>query len=197
MTAVEIAAQTRRLLDSLQNRQLAPFLADWPHDMELRSATPVLLPVLRWLPAICADPAAFGADVIAELCRAARHLAWRQSYTAKDLDGAFLDNYGWTEIIGLSGPIASERVACGFLILGPLTHYPPHHHEAEEFYLPLSGTAAWQQGAMQWRDRSPGSAIHHRSGEAHAMRTADDPLLALYLWRSTNLAQKARLGHCG
>ena len=26
----------------------------------------------------------------------------------------FLEKYGWTEIIGLRGPITSNRVACGF-----------------------------------------------------------------------------------
>ncbi len=86
-----------------------------------------------------------------------------------------------------------ERIACGFLILGPSTHYPRHRHEAEEIYLPLSGTAAWQQGDAGWQDRAPGALIHHASEEPHAMRTRGSPLLALYLWRSDNLAQKARL----
>jgi hypothetical protein len=60
-------------------------------------------------------------------------------------------------------------------------------------YLPLSGTAAWQQGDAVWRDRAPGTLIHHAGDEPHAMRTGASPLLALYLWRSDNLAQKARL----
>ena len=77
-------------------------------------------------------------------------------------------------------------------MLGPATHYPRHRHEAEEIYLPLSGTAAWQQGDARWRDRPPGTLIHHAGNEPHAMRTGAGPLLALYLWRSANLAQKAR-----
>jgi hypothetical protein len=82
-------------------------------------------------------------------------------------------------------------------MLGPATHYPRHRHEAEEWYLPLSGTAAWQQGDADWRDRPPGTLIHHAGNEPHAMRTGAGPLLALYLWRSANLAQKARLDAVG
>ena len=191
---MNIAARTLTLLESLQEPALAPFLADWPRTSRQRSITASHLPALRWLPEIARDAAPFGFDLVAAVYRAAPSLAWRQTYTAKDLDRAFLDNYGWSEILGGgNGALASERIACGFLILGPSTHYPRHRHEAEEIYLPLSGTAAWQQGDAGWQDRAPGALIHHASEEPHAMRTSGSPLLALYLWRSDNLAQKARL----
>lgn len=192
-TAVKIAARIKQLLKALQQPALAPFLEDWPRICGRRAIHTAYLPVLRWLPQITADAAAFGNDLVAAVCRAAPSLAWRQTYTANDLDAAFLDNYGWSEILGASGPLASGRMACGFLLLGPSTHYPRHRHEAEEMYVPLSGTAAWQQGDAVWRERPPGTLIHHASGEPHAMRTGASPLLALYLWRGANLAQKARL----
>jgi hypothetical protein len=192
-TAVNIAARVKQLLESVQVPAFAAFLADWPRAAVPRVVTTSDLPVLRWLPHIAGDTAAFGIDLVAALCHAAPSLAWRQTYTAKDLDAVFLDNYGWSEILGANGPLASERIACGFLILGPSTHYPRHRHEAEEMYLPLSGTAAWQQGDAVWRERPPGTPIHHAGNEPHAMRTGASPLLALYLWRSANLAQKARL----
>jgi hypothetical protein len=191
---VNIAARILKLLESLQEPALAPFLTDWPRTPLRRALHSSHLPVLRWLPDIARDAAPFGFELVAAMYRAAPSLAWRQTYTAKDLDRAFLDNYGWTEILGRgNGPLASERIACGFLILGPSTHYPRHRHEAEEIYLPLSGTAAWQQGDSLWQERAPGTLIHHASDEPHAMRTGGCPLLALYLWRSDNLAQKARL----
>ena len=193
MTAVKIAARIEELLQSLQEPALGDFLAEWPRTAAPRVVAASPLPVLRWLPDIAGDTDAFAADLVAAVCRAAPSLAWRQTYTAKDFEGAFLDNYGWSEIIGLSGPLASERIACGFLLLGPSTHYPRHRHEAEEIYVPLRGTAAWQQGDAVWRDRPPGTAIHHASNEPHAMRTGQSALFALYLWRSANLAQKARL----
>jgi hypothetical protein len=57
----------------------------------------------------------------------------------------------------------------------------------------LSGTAEWQQGDAGWQERTPGTVIHHASEEPHAMRSGAQPLLALYLWRSNDLNQKARL----
>src|SRR5450631_953645 len=185
-TAANIAARIKELLESLRHPALAPFLAQWPGSGELRAVTACRLPVLRWLPDIAGDATAFGADLVSAVCHAAASMAWRQTYTEKDLDAAFLDNYGWSEILGPCGPLPSEQLACGFLILGPSTHYPRHRHAAEEIYLPLSGTAEWQQGDAVWRDRSPGTPIHHASDEPHAMRTRTIPLLALYLWHGAN-----------
>jgi hypothetical protein len=191
-SSVNIAARIKHLLDSLEAPALAPFLMEWPCNAGHRAVTAAALPVLRWLPDIAGDSAAFGIDLVAAVCRDAT-LAWRQSYSVNEVGAAFLDNYGWSEILGEIGPLASGRIACGFLLLGPSTHYPRHRHEAEEVYLPLSGSAAWQQGDSGWREQPPGAVIHHARDEPHAMRTGAAPLLALYLWRSTNLAQKARL----
>jgi quercetin dioxygenase-like cupin family protein len=119
-------------------------------------------------------------------------MTWKQTYTAAQTSPAFLDNYGWSEIIGTTGEAPSERLACGFLLLGPHTLYPRHHHEAEEIYIPLAGTAAWEKGDEGWRKQRPGTVIHHPNNVPHAMRTADEALVALYLWRSHNLRQKAQ-----
>jgi hypothetical protein len=196
-TPVNIAERIKTLLASLRQpniaQDVAAFLGDWPGAYLPRAVTPSHLPVLRWLPDIGRDPAAFGIDLVTTVCRAAPSMAWRQTYSTQDVDAAFLDNYGWSEILGASGPLGSERIACGFLILGPSTHYPRHRHEAEELYVPLSGTAGWQQGDAPWRERSPGTVIHHARDEPHAMRTGAKALLALYLWRSADLEQKARL----
>jgi hypothetical protein len=158
-----------------------------------RALSPVTLPVLRWLTGLTDVPGNFASDLVAAVCQAAASLTWRQTYTADELDAAFLDNYGWSEILGTSGALVSERLAGGFLLLGPATHYPRHRHAAEEIYLPLCGTAAWQQGDGAWRDKVPGTLIHHAGNEPHAMRTGTSPLLALYLWRGAHLAQRACL----
>ena len=46
----------------------------------------------------------------------------------------------------------------------------------------LGGAAEWQRGDGSWAFRPPGSLIHHPPGLPHATRTADEPLLTLYLW---------------
>jgi quercetin dioxygenase-like cupin family protein len=210
-----LTALARGALERLSAPVLARFLADWPSASQLpgrrppdrlpkpfapaASAAPPALPVLRWLPRIAADGASFGGAFVSALCRAAPSLTWRQSYTPDEVDAAFLQNYGWTELLRAAAMLrpaakrTSAQISCGVVVLGPGTLYPPHRHEAEEIYVPLSGTAAWQQGDAIWREHPPGTLIHHSSEEPHAMRTGEEPLLALYLWRSSDLAQKARL----
>ncbi len=186
------------LLASFEAQGLAPFLVDWPVLQDAGSDAPPgvdatsALPVLRWLPRIAADAHRVAPELVCAVCRAAPSLAWQQTYTPNELGAAFVDNYGWTELFGARGR-RSAKTAGGLLLLGPHTLYPAHRHEAEEIYLPLSGAADWRQGDAIWRKRPPGTLIHHCSEEIHAMRTGDEPLLALYLWRSDRLSQKARL----
>jgi hypothetical protein len=192
-TYADLDEPVLRLLDSLRHAAIAPFVADWPRTHERRAMRPAALPVLRWLPDMTRDAPAFSAELVSAVHDAAPSLRWRQTYTARDLGAQFIENYAWCELVGPNGPLASERIACGLLLLGPSTLYPRHRHEADEIYLPLYGAALWQQGDAQWRARAPGTLIHHAAEEPHAMRTAADPLLALYLWRGSDLTQKARL----
>lgn len=189
----DLLARIRALLESLQAPRLGAFLSEWPHEAPARSVTPSTLPVLKYLPALAARAPAWAGGVADPLSRGSSQLFWGQSYPAAVVGAAFLENYGWTEIAGLHGPVPSEHVAAGFLVLGPATSYPRHRHEAEEIYVPLSGTGAWQNGSGEWRDEAPGSVIIHERNEPHAMRTSSAPILALYLWRSENLDQKSRI----
>ena len=212
-----LALKARGLLRSLGEPSLAPFLADWPGRERPGHAWPgqagpqvsdpppaaaglpmpdvqsdSMLPVLRCLPDFAADQSGFGSFLVADLCRNHQLLMWRQTYAAGDVGDAFLRNYGYAEIVGMKS-LPSRRIACGFLILGPSTLYPRHRHEAEEIYIPLRGTARWQQNDAVWRERRPGAVIHHMSDEPHSMQTGAQPLLALYVWRGGQLNQKARL----
>ena len=181
------------LLKKLSASALQPFLHEWPKPSARRSPQFSSLPVLRYLPSLRAGALPFSAALVDALIGSAAHLAWRRSYSRPSVSEQFLENYGWTEFVGLIGPLASTQLACGVLLLGPGTLYPSHHHEAEEIYVPLAGIADWTQGGGDWRRQEPGTVIHHAPHESHAMRTTAMPLLALYLWRSDNLAQKSQL----
>jgi hypothetical protein len=207
-----LARRIRALLAALGEPGIDPWLAVWPTRQQppgTAAAAPVrvqhALSVLRWLPIASHAAPPLTAELCELLSEAARDLEWRQTYTQADvasgaIDAAFLDRYGWCEVIGPRAASRSDRMACGFLLLGPDTHYPSHRHDAEEIYVPLSGTAAWWQGrgdrgdgTGEWRQRPPGSMIHYASCEPHAMRTHADPLLALYVWRGGDVRAEARL----
>jgi quercetin dioxygenase-like cupin family protein len=190
----KLAEAMRALLGSLPGAELDTFLGDWPkNDAGIRPVTATGLPALRWLRPILAQAPGAAAAVTGELGTRASCLCWRQTYPADRVNAGFLDNYAWTELLGLSGEVPSPQLLAGFLILGPHTEYPRHAHEAEEIYVPLSGTAGWWKTSAGWRDRPPLDVVHHAPNEAHAMRTTEQPLLALYLWHGAGLDGKAHL----
>lgn len=192
-TPAALLTQARALLLPLRDPELASFLDAWPQTSVQRSAIPATVPVLRWFPAAQQSVPEFSRTFIDALVAMTPSLAWQRSYSSALVGATFYDNYGWTELAGLTGPTPSDHLACGLLLLGPGVLYPPHRHEADEIYVPLSGTAEWRRGDDAWQERPPGSVIHHRSFEPHATRTGSVPMLALYLWRSDNLAQKAHI----
>ncbi len=189
----DLVERTYGFLAALNVRELDGFLSLWPRARERRTVTPASVPVVRWLSRVEAKAPNQTTALVGELVRRAALLNWRRTYREPVVSAQFLNNYGYTELAGLAGPVPSQRLACGFLLLGPDTIYPRHRHEAEEIYVPLSGAAAWLHGDQPWRIEQPGTVIHHASNEPHAMRTSDEPLLALYLWRSDNLDQKSRI----
>ncbi len=180
--AGELAAAMRAAVAGIA--AAGPFLAEWPGGGARRAQVPGQLPVCRWL-------AGMAGGLAGRVAAGAAGLEWRQTYGAADFGADFLQGYGWTEVIGLRGPIPSTRIAAGFLMLGPGVTYPPHAHEAEEIYLPLSGWADWQKGDGPFFPVAPMQAVHHPSWLPHAMRTGAEPLLALYLWRGGDLAAKS------
>ncbi len=188
-----LLAAARAYLRALPAPELAAALAGWPAGGSPAARAPCSLPVLRHLPgSVAASPGATRALAVA-IAAAAPHLHWRQSYARGEVDAAFLDNYGWCELVGAGGLLPSATLAAGILVLGPSTHYPSHAHAAAELYVPVSGTAEWQQGDGGWQHRHPGTLIRHAGGERHAMRTGEQALVALYLWHGTGLAEPARL----
>lgn len=170
-----LVAAARDLLDSAASKLSRPYLAEWPNPLRVRAATPRRLPVLRWLLEAANATVPATAALTSLLIQAAPTLPWGQTYTEADLGARFLARYGWTELIGLRGPVASTRLACGILMLAPETCYPLHCHEAEEIYLPLSGAALWRRGDGGWVRRPPGpansSSILDSARHAHACRT--------------------------
>jgi hypothetical protein len=149
------------------------------------------LACLRHLDRIAAIAPPEARALVGELAGGRNSLCWGQTYSAADFGRDFLDNYGWLELLGTRGHFSNDKIAAGFLILGPRLLYPDHHHTAEEIYIPLTGGTEWRMGDGDFEQREAGAVIHHASDMRHAMRTGDEPLLAVYLWRGGPLAQKS------
>ena len=193
-TVEAIVRSARDLLETRGDRTTAQFLSQWPmHGEPSRRVSPRELPVLEWVDDLEQVAVPETRALVSMFVESARRLAWAQTYSREDFGDAFLARYAWTELIGLRGPIASSKIAAGFLLLGPDVEYPLHSHEAEELYLPVAGTAKWRREYEDWTRRAPGTTIYHASCVPHAMKTQAEPLLAVYVWRGGNLTQKSTI----
>lgn len=184
-----LLAEFRDYLASLDAPDVARFLAGFDWNLPSRHLAPASIPAVRHLASISNGR---GDGLLAMLSQHAQDLHWGRTYTAADFDDHFLQNYGWMELFGSRGHFVSGEMAGGFLILGPDVDYPDHHHAAEEVYVPLTDGSLWSKGRGPFAARSVGGVIHHPSGIDHAMKTTDQPLVALYLWRGGPLSEKPK-----
>jgi quercetin dioxygenase-like cupin family protein len=142
-------------------------------------------PVAKYVPAACElgrqGPLAAIAQAFFEIEPFAD---WVQNpnYSVESLGPGYVDRYGYVELVGPGRPVESRDLLVGLLLLGPDMHYPDHAHPAEEIYHVVAGHAEWWREDEGWRRKPPGTLIHHAPMVRHAMRTGDEPLLALYCW---------------
>ena len=111
--------------------------------------------------------------------RLSEQLKWHQA--SRGVPEIFEGGYSFSVIIGDSGLFPSTNIRMGLFLQNQNVDYPSHAHEAEEFYLILSGHGSWQIG-NSWSDAIPGSIFHHQPGESHRMITESEPLLAIWIW---------------
>ncbi len=94
----------------------------------------------------------------------------------------FAGRYAYVEIVGPDGMVTCPRLRFGLYLQSPDSYYPAHDHAAEEFYYVIGGGARWQIDDGTFFDTHPGSFVHHAPHQRHAMETAADPLLAMWIW---------------
>ncbi|WP_457585118.1 dimethylsulfonioproprionate lyase family protein [Ensifer canadensis] len=114
------------------------------------------------------------------------HVTRSQSYLAKPPSVEFGENYGYAVICGPDGGpptlIQDRDIAFGLMFLGPKTHYPLHHHPADELYYTVTGPSFWRAGEAGWTRRGTDEIIHHPPWLPHATLSAEKPLVLLYIW---------------
>jgi hypothetical protein len=189
--AADLLICFRRYLSGSNDEGLKAFTADFYWAMTERPLAPSDLAVVDYLRSSVSSQASDEGALIAMLGEVSGSLCWGQTYGSSDFGEAFLARYGWVEMFGTRGHFENDVMAGGFLLLGPQIHYPDHHHVAEEIYIPLTSGSLWSKDGGKFAARAVGEIIHHPSNIRHAMRTAEQPLVALYLWRGGPLAQKS------
>ena len=196
MKITDFANAIFEYLNNIDDEGLSPFIEKFPSEpFKTRDVQKNDLPVFSYLSKVNTGTNLSTRGIVEIFQSLTDDLCWGQTYSAEDFGQAFLNKYGWAELIGLRGPIASENIACGFLLLGPDVLYTKHSHEAEELYIPLSSDqdVLWVQDDDAWTSRAVGRPIYHKSGMIHGMKTSLSPPLALYVWYGGDLAQKSRI----
>lgn len=172
-------------------------MRDWGDDW--LAVEPAWLPAADFLEPAIAEAGPATRALLTLFAHHRQALRWEQSYRREDrlVPQAMLDGYGFAEIIGKRGPFVSERIRAGIGIWGPAIDYPVHHHQAEEIYIPLSGTAEFRLGDRAPVTRRTGDVIYVESELPHGFRTTDRCLAVYYLWQAGDLRQTSTFGNPG
>jgi dimethylpropiothetin dethiomethylase len=159
-----------RLADALQAVAAAPC-----------DATPATVPACRVLDGLLGPGRQDGHPLLLEVARVRHLLPWRAPVAGR-IPEPTSSRLAVVEIVGPDGMIDHPGCRFGLFLQMADFFYPGHRHEAEELYLVLSGTAEWILEASDPARRPPGSFVHHRPWQVHAMNTTDEPLLAMWGW---------------
>ena len=101
------------------------------------------------------------------------HLSWSSA-----------DVVAAVELVGPDGMVDCRSHRAGLYFQPARLFYTWHRHLAEEVYLPIYGAAEWLAGGRAPTCIPPlRGCAYHASQQAHAMRTFDEPLFALWGWR--------------
>ncbi len=104
-------------------------------------------------------------------------LHWQLGY--EELPSELAKNYAYAEIASPEGPIKSQNLILGMVLLGPNCNYPEHkHEEIDESYIVISGDIIHNGNAVF----PPGSLIFNEEGKNHQLVTSEKGALLIYSW---------------
>jgi gentisate 1,2-dioxygenase len=93
-----------------------------------------------------------------------------------------LDKYAYAALSGPDGLQRCEVPLSGYILMAPQLEYADHRHAPRELYLVLTPGAQWSLDGGDWFEVEAGDLIVHEPWQMHAMRTADQPMLAFAAW---------------
>jgi quercetin dioxygenase-like cupin family protein len=140
------------------------------------------LPVCRHLPAAleraCSSPGHVG-DLANAFAAIEPQLRWKTRAGAETHGEHFLNSHASANIAGAEGIETRADVWIGVSLMAPGTRYPDHRHPPEEIYVVLSD-GEWCNTDTPWHAPGIGNLVYNPPNIVHAMRSAQQPLLALW-----------------
>jgi hypothetical protein len=106
-------------------------------------------------------------------------LVWKQRQGANAVGEPFASGHANTVVAGQSGLEVRDDVIVGASLVAPGINYPEHKHAPEEMYIVLS-EGDWYNEEAGWYTPGIGEVVYHRPWLRHAMRSAEQPLLAVW-----------------
>lgn len=106
-------------------------------------------------------------------------LTWERRKGADPANKSFYDGHANAMLIGPGGLEQREDVWVGATVMAPGVTYPDHSHPPEEVYLAFT-PGEWWNAEMAWTEPGAGGLIYNPPGILHAMRSGDQPFLAMW-----------------
>jgi hypothetical protein len=148
---------------------------------DLTPSRPTTQPACAHLAAAISGSEHGPADVV-RVATAFRALAPTLHWRLKSItDPTFASGHANANLLG-PYPEALERrddVWVGASLMAPGITYPDHNHPPEEVYLALS-RGFWRQETRPWHEPGLGGVVYNPPGITHAMRSGDEPFLAIW-----------------
>ena len=157
--------------------------AELEGDPPVLAREPKTLPVCAWLSrALDQGLLERTAPLVRALRQVTDELTWRYGY--ERVPRGLIRKYGYAELMGPEGPVASERLILGLVLFGPRCTYPAHSHNGiSESYICLSGVVSESNAGVY----APGSLLFNPPSKAHRITTGDfEPTLLAYAWTGTS-----------
>ncbi|RDU95766.1 dimethylsulfoniopropionate lyase [Trinickia dinghuensis] len=106
-------------------------------------------------------------------------IGWSRRMTVANASPNFLEGHANGMICGPGGIEQRRDLQLGFTVMKPDVRYPDHSHPPEETYV-LMTAGEFRKDRGPWLSPGIGGGIHNAPNAVHAVRSDDNPFLALW-----------------